>query len=116
MPRMRAMTIGGMCLFLEIDEVTWRHYARGERGDDEPQKAMFSSICSRVAHQIREQKFTGAAGGFLNPSIIARDLGLADKKEFTGPGGGPLTVDHTMNPKAAADAYEASLREGEPES
>ena len=39
---------------------------------------------------IRTQKFEGAAAELLNPNIIARDLGLADRSEHSGPGGGPI--------------------------
>lgn len=41
---------------------------------------------------IRHQKFTGAAADLLNPMIISRDLGLADKSELSGPDGGPMEV------------------------
>ena len=39
---------------------------------------------------IRTQKFEGASADLLNPNIIARDLGLADKSELTGAGGGAI--------------------------
>lgn len=81
LPKMRAMTIGGLCLFLDIDRSTWISYR---------EKEDFSEIATQVDEVIREQKFTGAAAELLNPNIIARDLGLSDKKEFTGQGGGPL--------------------------
>jgi hypothetical protein len=32
---------------------------------------------------IYTQKFTGAAAGFLNPNIIARDLGLKEHTDTT---------------------------------
>ena len=58
------------------------------------------------------QKFTAAAAGFLNAAIIARDLGLAEKHEVAGPGGGPLqTVTTEMTPAEAAEAY-ARTRDG----
>jgi DNA-packaging protein gp3 len=44
-------------------------------------KQDFSSIITRIRETIYNQKFTGAAAGFLNPNIIARDFGLTDKKE-----------------------------------
>jgi hypothetical protein len=40
---------------------------------------------------ILDQKFTGAAADLLNPNIIARDLGLTDKKEVSGDLLNPLT-------------------------
>jgi hypothetical protein len=39
----------------------------------------FSKVLTHVREVIYNQKFTGAAAGFLNPNIIARDLGLVDK-------------------------------------
>jgi hypothetical protein len=41
----------------------------------------FSQVITKIEKVIYNQKFTGAAAGFLNPNIIARDLGLAEKKE-----------------------------------
>jgi len=35
-------------------------------------------------------KFEAAAGGLLNPNIIARDLGLAERTELTGRDGEPI--------------------------
>ena len=44
-------------------------------------KKDYMSVITRIEETIYNQKFTGAASGFLNPNIIARDLGLVDKKE-----------------------------------
>ena len=74
-PKMRAMTETGLCIFLDISTSTWHEY---KNQDD------FSSVTTRICEIIRDQKFQGAAAEFLNPNIIARDLGLADKKEETG--------------------------------
>lgn len=73
LPKLRAMTISGLCIFLDIDRSTWSDY--GKRDD-------FIPIVTRVEEVIRTQKFEGAAAGLLNPNIIARDLGLADKQEL----------------------------------
>lgn len=48
------------------------------------------AVITQAEAVIYEQKFTGAAADLLNPNIIARDLGLADKKELSG--GLALTV------------------------
>ena len=72
--KMRAMTIGGLCVFLDIDETTWRDW-RENRSD-------LSTIITRVEAIIFEQKFTGAAAGLLDSNIIARETGLSDKKEL----------------------------------
>ena len=80
--KMRAMTLDGLCIFLDIDESTWRkNYSTNED---------FILVTTRVEKIIRTQKFTGAAADLLNPNIIARDLGLADKAELSGKDGGPI--------------------------
>lgn len=81
LPKMRAMTIGGLCLFVGICQKTWQNYR--ERVDLLP-------ITTRVDEIIRQQKFEGAAAELLNANIIARDLGLSDKKELFGKDGGPI--------------------------
>lgn len=72
-PKARAMTISGMCIFLDITPPTWRDYAS---------KNDFSFVCTRIEEAIRTQKFELASADLLNASIIARDLGLADKREL----------------------------------
>ena len=71
-PKMRAMTIDGLCLFLNITKQTWFTW----REDDD-----FSDVVTRVDAVIRDQKFSGAAADLLNANIIARDLGLSDKQQ-----------------------------------
>jgi hypothetical protein len=44
------------------------------------------------------QKFTGAAAGFLNPNIIARDLGLRDAIDSDVTTGGEA-LSFTLNVK-----------------
>lgn len=81
-PKMRAMTIAGLCLFLDVSLETWITW-RKERAD-------LSDVITQAEAIIREQKFSGAAADLLNPNIIARDLGLADKQEHTGKDGADL--------------------------
>jgi hypothetical protein len=85
--KMRAMTISGLCIFLDISPKTWAEYR--ERED-------FTPITSRVDEIIRTQKFQGAAADLLNPNIIARDLGLADKSEVSGKDGAPIEHNHRI--------------------
>lgn len=86
--KMRAMTIDGMCLFLDIETSTWREW-RASRKD-------LSAVITRAEQVIRQQKFAGAAADLLNPNIIARDLGLADKSELSGPDGGAIQTDNKI--------------------
>lgn len=81
--KMRAMTLEGLCIFLDIGRQTWNDYRTKED---------FPVVVTRVEEIIRTQKFQGAAADLLNPNIIARDLGLADKSELTGKDGGPIQV------------------------
>jgi hypothetical protein len=83
-PKMRAMTLAGLCIFLDIARSTWDEYRTKDDG--------FSEVSTRVDEIIRAQKFEGAAAGLLNANIIARDLGLADKNELTGKGGDPVQI------------------------
>lgn len=72
--KMRAMTISGLCIFLDIGRRTW---------DDYQTREDFMPVTTRVEEIIRSQKFSGAAADLLNPNIIARDLGLTDKRDIT---------------------------------
>lgn len=81
-PKMRAMTIDGLCLFLGIARSTWYEWATVKD---------FSDIVMRAESVMRSQKFAGAAADLLNANIIARDLGLADKQDHQ-------SSDGTMSP------------------
>ena len=85
-PKMRAMTIEGLCIFLDVESRTFHNYADKTK---EEYKAFFH-ITTQIKHIIRTQKFEGASAGFLNANIIARDLGLSDKQEVTGKDGKDL--------------------------
>jgi len=71
-PKMHAMTIKGLCVFLNISEDTWLNYKKDEK---------FKPICEAVGNIIYEQKLTGAAADLLNGNIIGRELGLVDKSD-----------------------------------
>jgi hypothetical protein len=71
-PKMRAMSIASLCIFLGMTLKTWMSYR---------EKPDFINVTSLVDATIREQKFQGACADLLNANIIARDLGLADKTQ-----------------------------------
>lgn len=71
----RVFTVQAMCLFVGISRETWNQYRR---------KPAFSDVINRVDEAIRTNKFEGAAAGLYNPHIIARDLGLKDRRETDG--------------------------------
>lgn len=99
MPKMRAMTIAGLCIFLDISHDAWLKYKA---------KQDFIGVTTRVDEIIRTQKFQGAAADLLNPNIIARDLGLSEKSELTGAGGGPIQIRASKEQRDAA--VSAALR------
>ncbi len=65
----------GLILFCGISE--WRLIEDLKKVSDD-----FSQVITRIESTIRKQKFENAAVGLFNANIIARDLGLADKKEL----------------------------------
>ncbi|WP_425070657.1 terminase small subunit [Sagittula sp. S175] len=71
--KMRAMTIAGLCLFLDVTQKQWIEW-REKRAD-------LSEVIAQAEAVIYQQKFAGAAADLLNANIIARDLGLADKQD-----------------------------------
>lgn len=86
--KMRAMTVGGLCIYLDISKICWDNYCERDG---------FVSVTTRVREIIDNQKFAGAAADLLNPNIIARDLGLADK------------VDQKSTVNVTIDAIDAQL-------
>lgn len=102
----RVMTLTSLCLFLHINDETWRDYRK--RPD-------FVGVCEDAEKFIREQKFAGAASGRFNPMIIARDLGLRESAaiDHSSSDGSmsPKSVTPEMTPKEAYDAYLNSLND-----
>ena len=73
-PKMRAMSKRGLCIFLGIASVTWDEWCKRDE---------YKEVCEHINSVIYEQKFTGAAADLLNAALIARELGMADKREIT---------------------------------
>src|SRR5690606_35163598 len=81
----RHYTISGLCIYLDVSSVWWAKI-KGSATED------FLQVLSSIEEIIYSQKFDGAAVGVFNQSIIARDLGLADKKEVENTGNIILNV------------------------
>jgi len=82
LPKMRAFTLEGLCLYLDCNTAYFRNFKNQERKDGDN----FSSVIAKIEATIRNQKFTGAAAGFLNATIISRDLGLKEGIDHTTDG------------------------------
>jgi hypothetical protein len=76
-PKMRAMTIHGFCLFCNMASSTWYEYEKQEA---------YSEIITHIKDLFFAQKFEGAAAELLNANIIARELGLSEKTDITSKG------------------------------
>lgn len=81
--KLRPFTLEGLCNFLDISVKGFKLY---ENRKD------FIPVTTRVREIIYNQKFEGASAGFFNANIIARDLGLSDKKQLSGDSENPLVV------------------------
>ncbi len=77
-PKMRAFTMQGLCLYLGCSLSYFRSFKHANKDRNED----FLAVITRIEETAYTQKFVGAAAGFLNPNIIARDLGLVDKGEI----------------------------------
>lgn len=87
---MRAMTIKGLCIYWGVNSLYLTDFLGNLNLETEEGKD-FSIVISTIKEIIETQKFEGASAGLLNPNIIARDLGLTDKKEVNGDILNPLT-------------------------
>lgn len=96
-PKLRAMTIAGMCMFIGVTPVTWFEWKQS-RSD-------FSNVITWAEETIYRQKFEGASADLLNPNIIARELGLADKSDHTSSDGSMTPrIDVSKIPSEALEA------------
>lgn len=88
-PHTRPYTLEGLAMYLDASTSYWREFRIlcNDKGLKD-----FLTVITRIEEIIRRQKFEGAACGFYNANIIARDLGLSDKKDLT-------SSDGTMTPK-----------------
>lgn len=77
--KMRPFTLIGLCLYLDCSSSYFRTFKSELKDKDKD----FLTVITRIEETIYNQKFEGAASGFLNPNIIARDLGLMDKTDIT---------------------------------
>ncbi len=87
-PKMRPYTLTGLCLYLNLTLEGWRYYRKS--------KKEFLGVSERAEMVIYCQKFEGAAVGFFNANIIARDLGLNEVVEISDPRRRPRQTESTQ--------------------
>jgi len=66
------MTLQGFCAFTGLSMVTLYEYDKQDG---------YTNIIAQAREVMYGQKLEGAAAGLFNASIIARELGLAEKSE-----------------------------------
>lgn len=77
-PTPRPYGIAALCVYLGVNKKYFNDFKSSLKEGDED----FSEVITRIEEIIYTQKFDGAAVGLYNGNIIARDLGLTDKKEL----------------------------------
>lgn len=80
-PTSRPYTLTALCLYLDVNTAYFRRF-KEELKQEDPLYEDFCTVITRIEETIYSQKFEGAAVGAFNANIIARDLGLTDKKEL----------------------------------
>lgn len=71
--KMRAMSVKGFCTFAGISESTFNYYKR---------KLDLAEEAELIQLYCENAQYEGAAAGLLQHQIVARMIGLADKKEM----------------------------------
>ncbi len=99
----RPYTIQGLCLYLDCGVNYFNQFEGNLDPKKRPEDKDFSLITTRIRQIIYYQKFDGAAAGIFNSSIIARDLGLADKSELKASVSTPILSNDPLNGGDQAD-------------
>ena len=77
----RPYTIMALCSYLGCNSQYFSQFEAKLAGKEDKESKDFALIVSHIRETIYNQKFEGAAAGFFNSNIIARELGLSDKSE-----------------------------------
>lgn len=81
-PTATPFSLVGLCLYIGCNEAYFRQF----KADKVKCTVDFSTVISEIENIIEKQQFEGAAVGVFNANIIARKLGLVDKKDITTDG------------------------------
>lgn len=76
-PIKRPFTLHGLCLYVRCSLSYFRYFKSTIKEEDKD----FLTVIEEIEQTVYDQKFSGAASGFFNANIIARDLGLSDKTD-----------------------------------
>ena len=76
--KMRMPTIEGLSVFIGMSKNSWYQYAK---------RPKYQHVTQWVDAVIWDWRITGAAAGVLDPALISRLLGLAEKRDLTSSDG-----------------------------
>lgn len=102
LPKLRALTIEGLCGFLGISRWTWSRWKQ-ERED-------LCDTIELIELIIYEQKFSGAAAELLNPSFIGKALRITDRIEISASGDDIESMTNEELEQRAADIAARLIR------
>lgn len=86
------LSIEDFCVYLGVGRVWWNQLPED-----------FSRVKEKIFNYIYNHQLRGAITGEFNPNIVARQLGLADKKEVTTSGDGITIVVNSKEEKDKID-------------
>lgn len=105
LPHTKPFTLHGLCLYLDVNVQYFTDFENNIKDKKTKKNKDFSLVITRIRETIYDQKLSGAACGFYNPSIIARDLGLTEKTDLTSGGRSiaPVIIDWSGKTDATKD-------------
>lgn len=75
LPKQRAYSVEGLCIFLNISDETYFNYSKTEGYET------YFGVCQRIKRIIDNQYFEGGMAGTFNANIVTRKLGLVEKQQ-----------------------------------
>ena len=102
-PTQRPYTMQGICSYLDCGVNYFNQFEDSILKKEDSLSKDFSLVITRIREAIYQQKFEGATVGAFNANIIARDLGLTDKKEIENNHSGEIKnqIDYSKIPTEA---------------
>lgn len=89
----RPYTMQGLCLYLGAHTGYLKQFKADLKNMKDAEQALdFYTVITHIEETVYQQKFEGAASGFFNANIIARDLGLRDGMNVATPPGESIDV------------------------
>lgn len=100
--KLRPFTNHGLCIFLGLSDQTLSNYRKRDE---------FVGVMSIIDKIIYNQKFEGAAVGLFSSNIIARDLGMIDKKEMEVSANASIPIEKWLKEKNSLNADSTTTEE-----